>query len=542
VAQCDYVSRFDGFQRERFRGAPTAAPRRRWYTPVLKLRTIQFGVFGLLLAGLLVYSQTWAFHWDEGFHLLAARFISRGRRPYLDFLFAQTPLNAYWNALWFRFFHPSWRLPHVLAACETWLAVVLLARYQWQRFPVAGFRRAAAFIAAALFGLLALTVNFGAIAQAYAFCLLSVVAAFLVTIAASERRGWWLPALAGALAGAAPAASLLTAAVVPVLLLWLWLYDEQGRRWTKAFAFLAGASVPALSILWPLVQGSRQVWFDLVQYHALYRRVEWSGATAHDVEVLSSWLQDTQQFLLIVFAVAGWLAVRKGEWAAPLRRPFRLATWLVVGVSLPNLFAHPTFAQYFVFIVPFLAILACAGIYALLLRLNAAQRGEQLAFVLACFMLLALGRNIFESRENMTWRQLKAVADKVNQVAPAGAPILTEEPLYFLTGRQVPYGLEFQFAQKLDLGPERNRLFRIVPRAELERQIKAGHFVAAALCEDDDQIDKISQLGVFKQRFDKGDCTVFWQPVAKSQIQYPPPGSMTAITIEMLAHNEPIGR
>ena len=121
----------------------------------------------------------------------------------------------------------------------------------------------------------------------------------------------------------------------------------------------------------------------------------------------------------------------------------------------------------------------------------------------------------------------------MNQVAPTGAPILTQEPIYFLTGRQVPYGMEFQFAEKLDLGPERNKLFHIVPRAELERQIKAGRFAAAALCDDDDQIDKIAQLRAFRQRFDQGDCTVFWQPSGmKSGIQYPPPRS---ITIEILA-------
>ena len=48
----------------------------------------------LLFAGLLLYSQTLAFAWDEGFHLLAAQLIKAGKRPYLDFCFPQTPLNA----------------------------------------------------------------------------------------------------------------------------------------------------------------------------------------------------------------------------------------------------------------------------------------------------------------------------------------------------------------------------------------------------------------------------------------------------------------
>ena len=48
----------------------------------------------LVTAGLLVYSQTLAFAWDEGYHLVAAFLIAHGKIPYIDFVFPQTPLNA----------------------------------------------------------------------------------------------------------------------------------------------------------------------------------------------------------------------------------------------------------------------------------------------------------------------------------------------------------------------------------------------------------------------------------------------------------------
>ena len=105
-------------------------PESRWAAHSLSL------TLGGILAALLVYSQTMAFHWDEGFHLLAAQLIAAGKRPYIDFLFAQTPLNAFWNAAWFRAFGPGWRLAHAVAAVETWLAVVLASGYALKRFPV----------------------------------------------------------------------------------------------------------------------------------------------------------------------------------------------------------------------------------------------------------------------------------------------------------------------------------------------------------------------------------------------------------------------
>jgi hypothetical protein len=266
------------------------------------------------------------------------------------------------------------------------------------------------------------------------------------------------------------------------------------------------------------------VWFDLVEYHALYRRVDWPGATSHDIDILSAWLQDTQQLILLGLAVLGWMAIRKSEWAAERRPEFYLCAWLVLAVVAQNVLAHPTFTQYFIFAIPFLAVLACAGFYVLVARLNLGGQAERAALVLSCFMLLALGRGIFQGRDSETWQHLTGIAKKINEVTPANMPVLTQEPLYFLTGREVPSGMEFDFAHKLDLGAQRNALFHILPQAELDREMKAGRFGSAALCEEDDRIDKINQSGAFSQKFESDECTVFWKPTLKSANSIPPTG------------------
>src|SRR5271157_5759718 len=75
-------------------------------------RLWMYGTWALLAAALMLYAQSWAFTDDEGFHLLAAQLIKGGMRPYLDFCFPQTPLNAYWNAFLMRLCGESWRGPH----------------------------------------------------------------------------------------------------------------------------------------------------------------------------------------------------------------------------------------------------------------------------------------------------------------------------------------------------------------------------------------------------------------------------------------------
>ena len=96
----------------------------------------------LLGLALVIYSQTLAFAWDEGFHMEAAQLIALGRRPYLDFCLAQTPLNAYWNSFWMRIFHNSWHAIHAVAAIMTTAAVVLAADFLRTRFRVPGWQLA----------------------------------------------------------------------------------------------------------------------------------------------------------------------------------------------------------------------------------------------------------------------------------------------------------------------------------------------------------------------------------------------------------------
>src|SRR4030095_12470363 len=95
-------------------------------------------VLALYASVFLVYAVTWAFTPDEGYHLMAAKLIPSGKTPYIDFCFPQTPLNAYWNALWMRILGENWHVPHLWAALFTIAAVVLAADYVVARFPVRG--------------------------------------------------------------------------------------------------------------------------------------------------------------------------------------------------------------------------------------------------------------------------------------------------------------------------------------------------------------------------------------------------------------------
>jgi len=475
-----------------------------------------YGTWALLAAGIIVYAQTRAFTDDEGFHLLAAQLIKGGMRPYLDFCFPQTPLNAYWNALWMCVFGESWRTAHALAALETSAAVVLAAQFVHAHLPERPWRVAGAIAAATMIGLSANLVEFGPLGQAYGICLFSTVGAFRLAVAAVDRRAVWLAAAAGAGAGIATASSLLAAMVAPVLLVWIWWCNRAGNRWIKTAAFAAGSAVPFLPLLWLLAKSPWVVWFNVAQYHLGYREVYWSDPLSHDLETLTAWTIEPQSLLLGLLAIFGVVYIaRRSTWSRERRAEFYLCGWLALGITAELAFAHPTFARYFCLLAPFLGILAVPGLYALGSRVLEPERPFWPVLIVSVIFAGALARTMYDDRNLSTWPEYEDMAQKLMAASPPGKPMFTEEGVYFVMKRRPPRGMEFGYSHKLKLPPERLAALHITPESELQRQLAAGAFASAATC-DADFVNTYDLEKIFEHKQNVHDCSIFldWKPPA----------------------------
>ena len=470
------------------------------------------GFVALLGAALLVYSQTLAFTWDEGFHLLAAQLIGAGKKPYLDFCFPQAPLNAYWTAAWMRIFGESWRTAHAVAALLTTGATMLVADFVYTRLPVSRWRMAAAFSAALLTGLNSAVFEHGAVGQAYGICLFATVAAFRVAVAAKYHDGAGLPALAGFLAGVAAASTLLSAAAMPVLLVWIALR----KRWKKAAAFLAGALVPFLPTLWLFARGPRQTLFNLFEYHLRYRIVNWPDATQHDFEVLISWLDSGHALLLILLAAAGLLFVRAGiEWREGVRSEFTLCGCLALAIGAEVSSTHPTFPRYYLLVVPFVAVLAAVGFYGIGTRVGGSVRPLWPTLAFGLLMAFGCAKMLYDRRDVYTWRDIEQVARKVREVTPAQAPLWADESIYFLTRHTPPSGMEFGYSHTIgDLTPQRAAQLHILSESEVKRLVEAGAYATIETCDlDTDFIDSLELPKLYRQTAEISDCGVYWDKV-----------------------------
>jgi hypothetical protein len=466
----------------------------------------------LIGAGLIAYAETLAFAWDEGFHLLAAQLILRGMRPYLDFFHAQTPLYAYWNAFWMRILGDTWRAAHLVSTVCTILALWLTGSYVLDRFDGGVWRknwRIPLMLAAVLLvGLNSQVVEFGTIGQAYGLCLLAIVGSFRFAVANVKRDDSRFAFGAGFCAGAAAASSLLTAPMGPVL--FAWMLKAPGARLKRALAFLAGALIPFLPLLRLFAKSPKIVFFGAVKFHLFYRTVDWSESGKQNVEVATDWLESPHAMVMGLLVLLGLIFLARTDVSFALRNELHLCIWLSVVEGAYLLYVRPTFDRYYVFIVPFVAIICIIGLYYAGTHIGRPDKPRWIMLLLFLLMSLGIAKTVNSSKSDYRWKDWEKMAAKVNEVTRPGGLIYADEAIFFITRRQPPSGMEYEDTHKLHLSNELEAELHIFPKEELARRVKAGVYDTVATCQDDDKINEENLPILYKQKVTMGDCSIFW--------------------------------
>jgi len=229
------------------------------------------------------------------------------------------------------------------------------------------------------------------------------------------------------------------------------------------------------------------------------------------MQALTGWLTDSQSLLLGLLGIFGVIYIaRRSAWNPERRSEFYLCGWLALGMAAEMAFAHPTFPRYFCLLAPFLGILAVPGLYAIASRVLQPERPFWPVVIISVIFAGALVWNISDrSSVSYNWPQYEDIARKAAEMTPFGKQIFAEEEVYFLMKRRPPFGLEFQYSQKLDLPSPRLAALHITPESELKKQLTAGAFWSAATC-DDDMIDDFHLDKTFRSKVKVHDCPVYW--------------------------------
>jgi len=139
--------------------------------------------------------------------------------------------------------------------------------------------------------------------------------------------------------------------------------------------------------------------------------------------VLTAWLDSGTPLILGLLALSGLVHVaRSTEWPRAVKAPFYLCAWLVLAISIELGQAHPTFSQYFLLTVPFLAILSAVGLYAI-------SSTPKFGTLICVLFALGLGRALYDDNQNTDWSAYQRIADKIEHVTAPGALLFADEPI-----------------------------------------------------------------------------------------------------------------
>jgi hypothetical protein len=190
-----------------------------------------------------------------------------------------------------------------------------------------------------------------------------------------------------------------------------------------------------------------------------------------------------------------------------------LCFWLAAALAVYVSCACPTFPQYYLLAVPFLSVVASAGLWELSLRLGSRPLWAVLAVVaLVCG---GLAKRLYEKGRDDFWRDMEKVARQVEQVTPRNAALLaSDEHMYFLTRHRPPSGMEEEDSHGTSLPPGDAALFHLVFRDELRKRMEAGAFDTVEICEEDTGI--VRELGlerIYARTVEIAPCYVFWERI-----------------------------
>ena len=160
--------------------------------------------------------------------------------------------------------------------------------------------------------------------------------------------------------------------------------------------------------------------------------------------------------------------------------------------------------------MPFLAILACAGLYDIGTRLGSRARPWWPVAIVGLLMCACLTQRLLEGWGDYSWYTAERIAAKVKEVTPPQAVLFADEPTYFVTHHPPPPGMELVDSHKLDFPPAVARQLHVIPQKELDRELKAGVFDVVEISDDDTRVDSLGLHKLYRNSLDVEDVDIFW--------------------------------
>lgn len=424
---------------------------------------------------------------DEGFYLIAAKEVTHGALPYIDFFYPQMPLLPFVYGAWMELVGSSWRNARLLSALLTallgallFLRVTHLHNKRW------------GYVSVLLFAGSQLVFPWYVTAKTYALSTLLLFGAYVLFVTSSRAMVAARYFGSGVLFGLAVNTRLYFCSTLLVFFA-SWLRLPCTVRSSAALAFLAGSSLTALAPLYFMVMAFDSFWFSNMGYHMLRSSLSWPRRIRQKLTILKTitGFRATAKFtglqfpLTLLMAAMGLLGMTLNE------KRVDMALHLAIVLFLISFVPTPAYVQYFCVTLPFLLIgvvwmmrksLAVTGTARLMGLALCVWFGYRYGNPIAAdlYKYTQSGRGVLSilgPKESKTLPAMRRIANAINEVTEPGDRVLAVWPGVLVGSHARPYrGLENHFGLKSGHkvpATEREHL-HIMSRNDLWRTLERG--------------------------------------------------------------------
>lgn len=402
---------------------------------------------------------------DEGYYLLAAKYVSAGAVPYAEFFFPQMPAFPYVYAAVAPF---GWLPARLFTAALATVLGLLLYSTLWRAWRL----KALACMGVLLYACSGLALGWFTVAKTYALSTLFLYAAYTVLCHSQTGRLSWRTCFAtGLLLGLAVDTRLFFVATVPVFLVVAY-QREQGdvtAKFRRCLQLGAGMALAVLPVLVLAAFDPDPFVFGNWAYHSIRSPGGLIGPFDQKGGVLLSLfgVSGASSVAALQFTLLVALNVAYVARAYSTKRRIDPAVGIWVTLALVSLVPTPTFVQYFAACIPFMiqgavGFFSQPGNWSLSSKAGAPTlwRRAVIGALLATYVGLGVVDTIrytvtgsgvpgvrgWKDRENWRIATVRDVSHALDDLAPGEQPVISLWPGYFVESRrEILSGLENHF-------------------------------------------------------------------------------------------------
>jgi Dolichyl-phosphate-mannose-protein mannosyltransferase len=309
---------------------------------------------------------------DEGFYTVAARFITQGNWPYLDFFFPQMPLMPLILAGWFKLFGESWYTARIFSTFVTTLTSVfiwLLIYNTLKDCEIKSIKLALAYVGALLFLSSHLTFAWLTISKNYALTTLFLTLALYFQLKKDETKNELNKKVFLALTALALTLSFNTRLYTICLLPFhLYVNSKKDGRFALSLVllYLLVCIIGSLPTLVLFLIDFKAFIFNNLSFHLNRSSNDPYINLSSKVDILKILfkLRPTKQFFgadFLILFLASSIAVFFNLHSNKHRKIIFYSYFTAIALFFVSYLPNPNYVQYFCIITPFLAVTMVVG-------------------------------------------------------------------------------------------------------------------------------------------------------------------------------------